>query len=602
MNNNLVADALRIEDMSGAALEEVGAPRAVTYLRVSTSRQAHKNGEAEGYSIPAQRDACARRVKELGAEVFREFTDAGASARSADRPGLQEMLRFIVDNHISYVVVHKLDRLARDRADDIAIILAIKNAGAVLISVTENIDDTPAGKFQHAVMAGMAEYYSSNLSHEAKKGIAQKAKSGGTHGVAPLGYLNTVTRIEGREIKGVMVDPDRAEHIRWAFRLYAEGQTSISQLRDLLEERGLRSRKTIKYVGGPLSNAQIHRMLGNPYYIGKIVHRGAIYDGAHEAILDDETWFQVQTVRSGRRLAGDRSWRHNHFLKGSLICHRCEGRIGFGYSRGEGGQYAYFFCLGRHTGRTNCDLPYLPVEEVEKEIRREWRRKVHFSKEDIESVTADVQIQLDLHQANDRTLVDTQRRRLVVLERKKQRLLDAYLDGVIEESDLKARQGGLRSEIEDANRLIRQSEFSLELGRERADLLLQLMSQAVTLYDALPDEQKGWLNRAVFTNIRVDVIDDDPQPYERGEIVADGQFSEPMAAAALVLEDALVGASQPQLGAQSPARGHTAPRIQKRTPGKLSPDGGSNMYYLAEGEGFEPSMQLPANRLSRAAP
>ena len=59
MNNQLIADALRIEDMSGVETEGMGAPRAVTYLRVSTSRQAHKNGEAEGYSIHAQRDACA---------------------------------------------------------------------------------------------------------------------------------------------------------------------------------------------------------------------------------------------------------------------------------------------------------------------------------------------------------------------------------------------------------------------------------------------------------------------------------------------------------------------------------------------------------------
>ena len=597
MNNELVADALRIEDMSSLDPEEAGAPRAVTYLRVSTSRQAHKNGEAEGYSIPAQRDACARRVGELGAEVIREFTDAGASARSADRPGLQEMLRFVGENNVSYVVVHKLDRLARDRADDVAILLAIKSAGAVLISVTENIDDTPAGKFQHAVMAGMAEYYSSNLSHEAKKGIAQKAKSGGTHGVAPLGYLNTVARIEGREVKGVMVDNDRAEHIRWGFRLYAEGQTSISQLRDLLEERGLRSRKTLKYVGSPLSNAQVHRMLGNPYYIGKIVHRGVIHDGAHEAIVDDDTWYEVQRVRSGRRIAGDRSWKHNHFLKGSLTCHRCGGRMGFGYSRGEGGQYAYFFCLGRHTGRTTCDLPYLPAGEVEKEVRREWRRKVHFSPEQIEQVSADVQIQLELHQTNDCKLVETQKRRLVVLERKKQRLLDAYLDCVIEEADLKNRQGGLLAEIDDAKRLIRQSEFSVEVAQERVALLLRLMSKAVALYDAMTDEQKGWLNRTVFTSIRVDVIDDDPQPFERGEIAADGLFSEPVAAMALVLEDALAAANGAHTGTQAHTRAKIGdqpdPKIQNRTPGGLSPDGGSNVYYLAERERFELSVSLP---------
>jgi site-specific DNA recombinase len=71
-----------------AVVEVTPLKRAVIYLRVSTSRQATKNGEAEGYSIPAQRSACKRRATDLGAEVVQEFVDAGASARSADRNGL----------------------------------------------------------------------------------------------------------------------------------------------------------------------------------------------------------------------------------------------------------------------------------------------------------------------------------------------------------------------------------------------------------------------------------------------------------------------------------------------------------------------------------
>ncbi|MEV8274796.1 hypothetical protein [Microbacterium sp. NPDC077184] len=111
----------------------------------------------------------------------------------------------------------------------------------------------------HAILSGFAEYYSSNLSAESKKGMAQKAKSGGTHGVAPIGYLNTLARIDGREVKGVALDPERAPHILWAFRTYATGDWSISMLRDALEDRGLKSRVTQRYRGTPLSDAQVHR-------------------------------------------------------------------------------------------------------------------------------------------------------------------------------------------------------------------------------------------------------------------------------------------------------------------------------------------------------
>src|SRR3954467_6191127 len=87
--------------------------RAIIYLRVSTKDQAAAGGEAEGYSIPAQRDACRRKASSLGAEVVAEFVDAGESARSADRPELQRLLTYVQEQQASYLIVHKVDRLAR---------------------------------------------------------------------------------------------------------------------------------------------------------------------------------------------------------------------------------------------------------------------------------------------------------------------------------------------------------------------------------------------------------------------------------------------------------------------------------------------------------
>ncbi len=92
------------------------APIAVAYLRVSTKEQAERDGDAEGYSIPAQREAVGRKASSLGAIVTQEFVDRGESARKADRPALQEMLTFIRTNAVQYVIVHKVDRLARTAA------------------------------------------------------------------------------------------------------------------------------------------------------------------------------------------------------------------------------------------------------------------------------------------------------------------------------------------------------------------------------------------------------------------------------------------------------------------------------------------------------
>ncbi len=123
---------------------ENGPARAVLYLRVSTKEQAERGGKSEGFSIPAQRQACERRAETLRADVVDEFVDRGESAKTAHRPELQRMLAFIAEARVDYVIVHKLDRLARSREDDVQINLAIKASGASLVSCTENIDETPS--------------------------------------------------------------------------------------------------------------------------------------------------------------------------------------------------------------------------------------------------------------------------------------------------------------------------------------------------------------------------------------------------------------------------------------------------------------------------
>ena len=90
--------AATLNTMTSEHAVEVPVLLAVSYLRVSTREQAERGGTEEGFSIPAQREANARKADELGARVVREFVDAGESARSADRDGLQEMLAFIAAN------------------------------------------------------------------------------------------------------------------------------------------------------------------------------------------------------------------------------------------------------------------------------------------------------------------------------------------------------------------------------------------------------------------------------------------------------------------------------------------------------------------------
>ena len=92
------------------------------------------------------------------------------------------MLCYLKDaGDVDYVIVHKLDRLARNRADDVEINRAFDEAGVHLVSTSENIDQTPGGILLHGIMSSIAEFYSRNLANEVIKGMSEKARNGGTN-------------------------------------------------------------------------------------------------------------------------------------------------------------------------------------------------------------------------------------------------------------------------------------------------------------------------------------------------------------------------------------------------------------------------------------
>ena len=217
---------------------------ALIYLRVSTKEQAAKDETAEGYSIPGQREACLRLISEKGWNVADEFVDAGESARSSDRPSLKAMLARVAEDEIGAVVVHKIDRLARNIEDHVAIRASLRKAGVALISVTENIEETASGKLVEGIHALMAELYSANLASEIRKGMTQKAKMGGWPQRAPIGYLNNGEKVAGQDIAKVVFDPERAFLVKEMFRLYATGDYSLAELQGVMGGIYLRAEGT----------------------------------------------------------------------------------------------------------------------------------------------------------------------------------------------------------------------------------------------------------------------------------------------------------------------------------------------------------------------
>ncbi len=475
--------------------------RAVIYLRVSTSKQADKDFDPEGYSLPAQREACQRKAEALDAEVVEEYLDRGESARTADRPNFQAMIeRIKTKQDVDYVIVDKLDRFARNRRDDANILFDLRMAGANLVSVKENVDETPAGQLLHAILAGINEFYSRNNGTETIKGMRQKVQVGGTPYRAPLGYLNARKVVTGREIRIITFDQERAPLIRAAFELYATGEWTLQALLDELTARGLRTRPPGERPVKPVTLPVFARILHNPYYMGIVRWNGVEYEGRHDPLIDAETFARVQEIMAAHFLAGDKQRRHNHYLKGSVYCRRCGSRLCLTNAKGR---YLYFFCAGRHQRRTDCLAPYMLADDVEDAVERYYTR-VQLEPARIEAIRTGLRTRLETSRTAGTRERQRQQRRIDRLLDERTKLLHAHYAEAIPLDLLRDEQARITREITEAKQALAATELEYAQIERNLDTALALASDPQAAYRQARPQIRRRFNQAFFDKLYVD--------------------------------------------------------------------------------------------------
>src|SRR5215207_10323660 len=349
----------------------------LNYLRVSSRRQVDKGFDEDGLSLPAQREACARYAADHAIAIVGEYIERGESARTADRPEFQAMLaRIQRDRDVQVVVVHKVDRFARNLEDHVTVRALLRRLGVELVSVVEPLDDSPQGRLTEGLHALMAEFYSATLAAEIRKGMTQKAKQGGWPHQAPLGYRNVRKPVGGRLVACIEPDPDLAHHILAAFQLYASGDWTLERLTAELAVRGLCNRGRRDYPPKPLSLGGVAKLLANKTYMGLIDWNGVLVQGQHQPLISPELFQRVQDLLAARSARGIRERKHHHYLKGLLHCAVCGRRYSFLVATGKTGRrYPYFYCLGtRPAGQRGCREPHTPADRLERQVEQLYDR------------------------------------------------------------------------------------------------------------------------------------------------------------------------------------------------------------------------------------
>ena len=501
------------------------------------------------------------------------------------------MLRELRERGVGWVIVHKIDRLARNTRDDHKINDAITAAGARLLSVVDLIDDSPQGKFNYTIQAGLAQLYSDNLAIEVMKGLSKKAQAGGTPYRAPIGYLNK-RRFEGvADIRWVEVDPERSPLIRWTFEEYATGNWSLARLRLELIDKGLTN-----FAGKPVSINGLYKILTNAYYTGTVPFQGAYYEGTHPPLVDLQTWLLVQQTLEAHNFAGEKESTHSHYLKGSIWCGDCGSRLIFSRNRGKTGiYYDYFVCIGRHRKRNNCTRKAVLVSRVEAGVEDLYRH-LEVPADQIEDIRSSVGDEFARLKAVAETDMARSRRRLQQANDQRQKLLAAHYEGAVPKDMLKTEMQRLTVEVGSAERELAVSSASLVELENQLGRALTIAGHCAEAYQQAPPAIRRQLNQGFFQKLYIS---------EDGS-VQEGDLNQPFAA----LLTGTVGeeVSVPrQNGAPRDAQTHPDDMTAGRTPTRPSAglvaiwDGGntknrgqtvlttvSNIDVMAEAEGFEP--------------
>ena len=313
--------------------------RAAEYGRFSSDMQREE-------SIDAQFRAIREFAVKEDFEIVASYADEAVTGTTDNRDDFQRMIADAKKGGFDYILVHKFNRFARNKFDSVFYKKRLKDMGVKVISVTQTVDDTPEGQLLESLLESMDEYFSENLSLEAKKGLRENALAGrNTGGMPPLGY-------EYDEFGNYVINEEKAHIIRLIFNLYTSGY-GMTVIANMLNERGYVGRR-----GKDFSSRTVSKIIQNERYTGEYIYTldGKEYriSENHEPIIDKAQFEKAQEIRTGRN-SKPRSHTPNHYyLTGRIQCACCGGRYAGGgrkgrvmVSNGREQYNAYYVCSNK---------------------------------------------------------------------------------------------------------------------------------------------------------------------------------------------------------------------------------------------------------------
>lgn len=409
--------------------------KAVIYARFSSDNQRDE-------SIDAQVRAIEEYCKKNNIQIVKVFVDRAKSATSANRPEFQEMIKYCeADNTgISMVIVHKLDRFSRDKYDSAMYKQKLKLKGIRVVSVLENLDNSPESLILESVIEGMAQYYSANLAREVAKGQKENAlKALHNGGDAPLGYDIAFD-------KTYLVNEEEAKAVKIIFDMYINGY-SYSNIIDKLNGLGYTTKRGNKFGKNSLYSILSNEKYTGVYVFNKTQRKGVNgkrnghkqkseeeiikVEGGMPKIIDKEVFLQAQEMMKKRKkVPGSHKATTLYLLTGIIRCGEC-GHAMQGNKRKDkyGNNYISYRC-GCRKQKRDCKNKEIKRDYLEEFVLTELEKHV-LNDEAIPALSKELNERLKNKSNDNQEMLNNFRNKLDKVNKEIENILNAIMSGIV---------------------------------------------------------------------------------------------------------------------------------------------------------------------------
>lgn len=355
-------------------MEVVNTKQIAIYVRVSSDDQ------VDGYSIPGQLEELRAYAAEQHLSIYREYVDEGYSGKSIDgRPAMLELLADAKQGRFQTVITWKLNRLARNLADQLKMLEIFKQHNIGYMSLTEQFDSSTAqGNFATQMLGAIAQMEREQIAQNTRLGMQKRSAAGNWNsGNNVLGY-EWVTEINVEP--HVRIVPHEAELVQLIFEQYRSGR-GLRTITSQLNEAGYKTKRNKLF-----SIASVRSILTNVNYIGLIRYTAyekftgkandrskQIAQGTHEPIISMGLWNEVQALLNQRSRPSTKQINRHYPLAGLLKCPVCGSSMVPAHKKavrkdGNVRMDHYYVCGNyRNKGTIVCKANTIPASPVENE-------------------------------------------------------------------------------------------------------------------------------------------------------------------------------------------------------------------------------------------